>query len=378
MKFAATCLFGLEKLLGEEITELGYNRCETLDGRVIFEADLEDVPRLNINLRYAERVYIIMGEFTATSFVELFDETAKLPWEEFIGERDIFPVNGHSIKSTLTSIPDCQAIIKKAIVKRLTGAYHRSWFEETDVTYKIEFFMLKDRTWLMIDTSGAPLHKRGYRTESNSAPIRETLAAALVSIARPREDVLFWDPMCGSGTIPIEAALLMTNTAPGLYRHFAAESFRQIGADWWQDARDEAKDNIKTDCAFEVYASDISDDCVRITRDNIARAGMGKYIKAFKRDALSIVTGGRRGTVVCNPPYGERLMTPAETEKLYRDMGRHFSTLDSWQIYIISSADNFEALYGKKADKIRKLYNGMIRCGYYQYFKNFDKQKGKI
>jgi putative N6-adenine-specific DNA methylase len=360
------------------VRQLGYETSEVVDGSVSFEGDEEAIALANINLRSGERVLINMGSFKAMSFTELFDETAKLPWEEFIGEKDVFPVTGHSIKSTLTSIPDCQSIIKKAIVKRLTSVYRISWFEEIGILYKVEFFMLKDRTWLMIDTSGAPLHKRGYRTESNSAPIRETLAAALVSIARPREDVLFWDPMCGSGTIPIEAALLMTNTAPGLYRHFAAESFRQIGADWWQDARDEAKDNQKTDCAFEVYASDISDDCVRITRDNIARAGMGKYIKAFKRDALSIVTGGRRGTVVCNPPYGERLMTPAETEKLYRDMGRHFSTLDSWQIYIISSADNFEALYGKKADKIRKLYNGMIRCGYYQYFKNFDKQKGKI
>ncbi len=372
MKFAATCLFGLEKLLGEEITDLGYDRLETIDGRVIFRADIQDIPRLNINLRYAERVFIIMGEFTATSFVELFDETAKLPWEDFIGEKDIFPVTGHSIKSTLTSIPDCQAIIKKAVVKRLSAVYRKNWFEETNITYKIEFFMLKDRTWLMIDTSGAPLHKRGYRTEANAAPIRETLAAAMASIARPREDVLFWDPFCGSGTIPIEAALLMTGTAPGLNRHFAAESFPQIGADWWEDARDEARDNIKTDCSFEVYASDISDECVKITRDNIARAGMGKYIKAFKRDALSIVTGGRRGTIVCNPPYGERLMSAEETIKLYRDMGRHFKSLDNWQIYIISSADNFEELYGRRADKVRKLYNGMIRCGYYQFFKNSD------
>ncbi|MBE6543098.1 MAG: class I SAM-dependent RNA methyltransferase [Ruminococcaceae bacterium] len=377
MKFAATCLFGLEKLLGEEITELGYNRMETIDGRVIFEADVEDIPRLNINLRYAERVYIIMGEFNASSFTELFDETAKLPWEDFIGEKDVFPVTGHSIKSTLTSIPDCQSIIKKAIVKRLTSVYRVSWFEEIGILYKVEFFMLKDRTWLMIDTSGAPLHKRGYRTESNAAPIRETLAAALATIARPREDVLFWDPMCGSGTIPIEAALLMSNTAPGINRHFAAESFPQIDADWWREAFEEAHDNIKTDCCFEAYASDISEDCVRITRDNIARAGMGRYIKAFQRDALSIVTGGRRGTVVCNPPYGERLMTEEETFRLYRDMGRHFKTLDSWQIYIISSADNFEALYGRRADKVRKLYNGMIRCSYYQYFKGNIKSGAK-
>ncbi len=370
MQFAATCLFGLEKLLGEEITELGYNRTQTIDGRVIFEADVNDIPRLNINLRYAERLFIVMGCFMSSTFTELFDNTAKLPWEDFIGRDDKFPVNGHSIKSTLTSIPDCQSIVKKAIVRRLSSVYHKEWFDETGIDYKIEFFMLGDMTWLMIDTSGMPLHKRGYRTESNDAPIRETLAAAMAAISRPREDVLFWDPMCGSGTIPIEAALLMTNTAPGINRSFVSEKFPQIDQSWWSDARDEAHDNIKNDCRFEAYASDISPECVKITRDNIYRAGMGKYIKAFERDALTIVTGGRRGTIVCNPPYGERLLSPEKIKKLYSDMGKHFMTLDNWQIYIISSADDFERLYGKKADKVRRLYNGMIRCGYYQYFRN--------
>ena len=382
MLFAATCLFGLERLLGEEITSLGYDRMETIDGRVIFNADINDIPRLNINLRYAERLFIIVGCFTSSTFTELFDSTASLNWEDYIGRNDKFPVSGHSIKSTLSSIPDCQSIIKKAIVRRLSSVYHKEWFDETGIEYKIEFFMLNDRTWLMIDTSGAPLHKRGYRTEANDAPIRETLAAAMAKIARPREDVLFWDPMCGSGTIPIEAALIMTNTAPGINRTFISEKFPQIDSSWWLEAREEAQDNIRRDCKFEAYASDISPDCVRITRDNIHRSGMGGYIKAFERDALTIVTGGRRGTIVCNPPYGERLLSPEKIKKLYYEMGKHFSSLDKWQIYIISSADNFETLYGKRADKVRRLYNGMIKCGYYQYFKNdkdiFDKKTGKI
>ncbi len=378
MRFVATCLFGLEKLLGEEIVALGYDKYNTIDGRVYFVADINDIPRLNINLRYAERVYILMGEFPARTFTELFDGVNALPWEYFIGADDVFPVTGHSIKSLLTSIPDCQSIVKKAIVNRLSDAYGKSWFDETGVLYRVEFFILNDVANIMIDTSGTPLHKRGYRPESNAAPLRETLAAALATIARPREDVLFWDPMCGSGTIPIEAALLMTNTAPGLNRHFASERFHQIGADWWREARDEALDNIKKDCQFEAYASDISPECVKITRDNIHRAGMGKYIKAFRRDALTIVTGGRRGTVVCNPPYGERLMTREECDELYRSMGRHFATLDNWQIYIISSNDEFEKLYGKRADKVRKLYNGMLRCGYYQYFKKNDANEGKM
>ena len=372
MNFVATCLFGLEKLLGEEIVELGYDKYNTIDGRVCFRADMNDIPRLNINLRYAERVYILLGSFPARSFTELFDGTNALDWEYFIGAQDCFPVTGHSIKSQLTSIPDCQSIVKKAIVNRLSSVYKKSWFEETGVMYRVEFFILNDTANLMIDTSGTPLHKRGYRPEANAAPLRETLAAALAAISRPREDVLFWDPMCGSGTIPIEAALLMTNTAPGLNRHFAAERFHQIGNEWWQDAKDEALSNIKTDCGFEAYASDISPECVKITRENIRRAGMGKYIKAFERDAMTIVTGGRRGTIVCNPPYGERLMTREECDELYRKMGKHFATLDNWQIYIISSNDEFEKLYGRKADKIRKLYNGMLRCGYYQYFKKND------
>ncbi len=372
MIFVATCLFGLEKLVGEEIDALGYKRIETIDGRVTFEGALRDLPRLNINLRYAERVLIKLGEIdtdTQNPFDSLFEGVRALPLELLIKENDTFIVNGHSVKSRLTSIPACQGVVQKAIATRLSEKYHKNWFDGDGVRYSVEFFLLNNKASIMIDTTGAALHKRGYRPESNAAPLRETLAAALCRLSRPREDVLFWDPMCGSGTIPIEAAMLMTNTAPGLRRSFACEKFPFIPVKAWQDARGEAIAAIRHDSAFECYASDIDRVCVELTRENIRRAGMGGHIKAFERDALTITTGGRRGTIVCNPPYGERLLTPEECAKLYRMMGAHFRTLDNWQIYIISSMEDFEKNYGKRADKVRKLYNGMLRCGFYQYFK---------
>ena len=370
--YVATCLFGLEKLLGEEIDALGYQRIDTMDGRVTFKGDLAAIVRCNIWLRFAERVYIVMGSFQAETFEQLFQGTKNLPWENWIGARDAFPVKGHSIKSKLFSLPDCQSIVKKAVVERMKAAYRLGWFEESSVLYQIEFFIFKDRATLMIDTSGTPLHKRGYRTEANGAPLRETLAAALAAISRPREDVLFWDPMCGSGTIAIEAAMIMANIAPGMSRPFAAEKFPQISPVLWREERAKAKAAIKADAEFEVYASDIDPETVEVTKENCRRAGVTKWVKAFVRDAREIKTGGRRGTVVCNPPYGERLMTMEEAENLYRQMGRHFATLDSWQIYVLTSHEGFERLYGRRADKVRKLYNGMIPCTYYQFFKKQD------
>ena len=365
----APCLFGLEKLLGEEIDALGYRRLYTIDGRVCFEAPLDQIPRINISLRFAERVLIEIGSFSATTFTELFDGTQCLPWEHYIGRDDQFPVKGHSIQSALHSIPDCQSIIKKAVVDRLSSVYGIRRFEETGIKYQIEFFLLRDKVSLMIDTTVTPLHKRGYRPETVAAPLRETLAAAMVKLARPREDVLLWDPFCGSGTIAIEAALMMTNTAPGLNRRFAGELFPQIPMELWEEARDRALDEI-TDPQFEVYASDIDADCVRVAADSVRRAGVSRYVKVFQQDALTIRTEGRRGTIVCNPPYGERLMTVEQAEDLYRRMGKHFSTLDRWQIYVITSCESFQALYGRRADKIRRLYNGMIKCNYYQFFRN--------
>ena len=375
MKFVATCLFGLEKLLGEEIDALGLRRISTVDGRVTFEGTREDLARCNVFLRFAERVFILVGEVNTDSdrpFDALFEGVKGMPFDEYIGAEDSFVVNGHSVKSRLGSIPACQRVVQKAIATRLASRYHKTWFDGTRCVLNVEFFILNDVASLMIDTSGAPLHKRGYRPESSAAPIRETLAAALCRLARPREDVLFWDPMCGSGTIPIEAAMMVSDTAPGMKRSFALEKFPFLPRSDIERAREEAKARVKTDCAFDCYASDVDPNCVALARENVRRAGMGKYIKAFERDALAITTGGRRGTIVCNPPYGERLLTPEECARLYRAMGERFRTLDNWQIYIICSDENFEKYYGRRADKVRKLYNGMIRCNYYQFFKKQD------
>ena len=369
LKLVATCLFGLEKLLGEELDALGVRRLETMDGRIFFEGELADVARANLHLRCAEHVFILLGKFSAFSFVELFEGVKALPWEDWIGKNDAFPVKGHSIKSRLFSVPDCQSIVKKAIVDRLSSHYGVRWLAETGAKYQIEFFLFKDEAFLMIDTSGIPLHKRGYRPASGPAPLRETLAAALALTARPREDVLFWDPMCGSGTIAIEGALILANKAPGLGRSFAAEAFPQIPAQIWRDAREAAEAAIRYGSPFEVYASDIDDAILDVTYENALRAGVEEHINIFQADVRKIKKLDRRGTVVCNPPYGERLMTPAEAEALYRDMGKVFSTLSPWQIYIITSHPEFEKFYGQRADKTRHLYNGMIPCILYQYFK---------
>lgn len=371
LELVATCLFGLEKLLGEEIDALGLRRLDTMDGRVTFEGTLADIPRANIALRCAEHVFIKLAAFPATSFAELFDGVRAIEWENWIGKLDAFPVKGHAIKSKLYSVPDCQSIVKKAIVERMSAHYGVKWFAESETKYQIEFFIFKDIATLMIDTSGIPLHKRGYRPEAGPAPLRETLAAALALTARPREDILFWDPMCGSGTIAIEAAMILSNRAPGLGRSFAGEAFAALPANMWKEAREEAEGKIRHDSQYEVYASDIDEDILDVVYENALRAGVEEHLNIFQADVRKIQkpAADRRGTIVCNPPYGERLMTPQEAEQLYRDMGRAFASLSPWQIYIITSHPQFERFYGMRADKIRKLYNGMIPCNLYQYFK---------
>ena len=369
LTLVATCMFGLEKILGEEIDALGLKRLDTMDGRVTFEGTEADIPRANIHLRCAERVFVHMGAFPAHSFAELFDGTKSIPWENWIGRADAFPVKGHSIKSGLTSLPDCQSIVKKAVVERLKERYGISWFEETGVRYQIEFFIFKDVAHLMIDTSGVALHKRGYRPEAGAAPLRETLAAALVYTARPKEDILFWDPFCGSGTIAIEAAMLVSGRAPGLGRSFAGEDFANIPGALWNTAREEAQARIRTDCHFEVYASDIDEDILDITYENALRAGVEDYLNIFQADARKIRREDRKGTVVCNPPYGERMGEREEIERLYQQLGGAFRALYPWQIYVLTSSDRFDRLYGQRADKVKKLYNGMLPCYLYEYFK---------
>ena len=369
MEYVATCLFGVERMLADEIDALGYKRTDTSDGRITFEGDAAAIARCNLWLRTAERLYVKLGAFGAETFDALFEGVKALPWEEWLDRDACFPVTGHSLKSALFSVPDCQAIIKKAIVERLKGKYGLNWFGETGAKYRVEFFIFHDRATLMIDASGAPLHKRGYRLASNDAPLRETLAAALVRLSRPREGVLFRDPFCGSGTIPIEAALIMTNTAPGMLRSFAAEEFASVDKRLFALAREEAEAAKIPAEGFEAWASDIDPKFVSITKGNIRRAGVGSRVKAFVSDALDISADGRRGTVVCNPPYGERLSDRRACEELYTAMGRAFAKLGSWQIYVLSSHEDFESFYGRKADKVRKLYNGMIKCGFYQFFR---------
>lgn len=375
LELVATCLFGLEKQLGEEIDALGLRRIETIDGRVIFEGEELDVARCNVCLRCAEHVFIRVGHFDATTYDMLFEGVRALPWEEWIGKYDAFPVKGHCIKSKLYSIPDCQSIIKKAIVERMSTHYGLRWFAETETQYQIEFFLFKDHVSLMIDTSGVPLHKRGYRPQSGPAPLRETLAAAIALTARPRADVLFWDPMCGSGTIAIEAAMILSNRAPGLGREFAGERFSQLPSGIWQAAREEATAKIDTDSQFEVYASDIDDAILDVTYENALRAGVEEHLNIFQADVRKIEKKDCKGTVVCNPPYGERLMTPEEVAVLYRDMGHAFARLAPWQIYVITSHPEFERLYGQRADKTKKLYNGMIPCSLYQYFRPQERRQ---
>ncbi|MBE6554864.1 MAG: class I SAM-dependent RNA methyltransferase [Ruminococcaceae bacterium] len=369
MEFVATCLFGLEKQLGEEIDALGCRRLDTMDGRVTFEGKEEDLARANLRLRCAERVYIRVGSFPARSFTELFDGCRALPFEDYIGKDDAFPVKGHAIRSTLFSVPDCQSIVKKAVVERLGQAYGIKWFSEEGSRYQIEFFIFKDVATLMIDTSGRALHKRGYRPAAGAAPLRETLAAAMALTARPRPDTLIWDPFCGSGTIVIEAAMIERNIAPGLGRSFAAMDFDFLDQRIFRDATEEATSLIRDGEGIELYGSDIDERVLAYARENAKRAGVEDSIRFFRADARYIKKPDRRGTLICNPPYGERMMEMKEVEALYRAIGVCFAEFDPWQIYVLTSHPQFERLFGRRADKKRRLYNGMIPCDLYQCFR---------
>ncbi len=371
MLLVASCLFGMEKFVADDIDALGYKRVETIDGRVIFEAPVEAIARCNINFRYAERILVLVGSFNAYSFNDLFEGVRALPWENYIGKSDAFPVKGHSIKSKLFSIPDCQRIIKKSVVERLKARYGIAYFDESAAKVQLEFLILKDKAMLMIDTSGVGLHKRGYRPVSNSAPLRETLAAALVNMSRPREGVIHVDPFCGSGTIPIETALLVTNTAPGLFRNFAGECLGFIPQKAWRAAKEEAKAAVKP-WNTDIFGFDIDPACVAMSKDNAERAGVSKLIHFEQRDVRRFVSPleNARGTIVCNPPYGERMGEKEEAQKLYAELGKALDkSVPDWQIYVICNDDRFEQHYGRRADKTRKLYNGMIPCLFYQFFK---------
>lgn len=371
MLLVATCLFGLEGVLGEEIDKLGYKRIETIDGRVTFEAPLEAIAVCNIRLRTAERLLIKLGSFRAYTFDDLFEGTKKLNWSDYIGKNDAFPVKGHSIRSKLFSIPDCQKIIKKAVVNSLSAKYNIRIFPETGVKYQIEFFILNDVATLMIDTSGAGLHKRGYRALSGMAPIRETLASTMVKLSRMRDNVIICDPLCGSGTIAIEAAMQACNIAPGIKRSFSAEDFPILDKSVWKNERERAISEI-TEPLTKIFGSDIDPEAVELARNNARKAGVSHCVEFKVADSREFVSPieGARGTIITNPPYGERLGELSEARELYKALGRHFEkNIPSWQMYIITSDELFERYFGRRSDKKRVLYNGMIKCNLYQFFK---------
>ena len=368
LQLIATVAFGVESVVGRELKKLGYKDQFIENGRVTFAGDLEAICRTNIWLRSAERVFLRVGEFKATSFEELFENTKALPWEDWIPENGEFPVEGKSVDSKLASVSDCQAIVKKAVVERLKQKYKREWFEETGGKYKIEVGLLKDIATLSIDTSGAGLHKRGYRKLVSSAPIRETLACAMLQISRWNPDRVLLDPFCGSGTIPIEAAMIGKNIAPGLQREFAAETWNIIPASTWKKARVEALESIKVDKELRITGTDIDDKVLSLARYHSKLAGVDDSIHLQQMDVADISSRYKYGFVICNPPYGDRLNEIKEVEKLYAKMGETFKKFDTWSFYIITSHQGFEKYFGRKADKKRKLYNGRIMCNYYQFF----------
>ncbi|MGN1031141.1 MAG: class I SAM-dependent RNA methyltransferase [Butyricicoccaceae bacterium] len=371
MKYEFCCptLFGLEGIVGDELRYGGkLEDVRVENGRVLFSGDERTLIWANLWLRCAERVLLKVGECPAGSFSELFDGVYELPWHDYIPQNGAFPVKGYALDSALHSIPDCQSIIKKAVVKSLSESYGTEWFEEDGARYQIQFAIKNDVAELFLDTSGAGLHKRGYRANSNAAPLRETLAAAMVKLSRFKGRGEFLDPFCGSGTIPIEAALIASNRAPGLNRSFDAEQWDWIEPDLWQQAREEAQAAIRTG-EFRILGSDIDPDCVGLSITNARKAGVGDLVWFTKADACRLNLRDREGTLICNPPYGERLMDQRSAQELIRKFGT-VAAQSPMKQYIISSDGEFERFYGVKADKKRKLYNGMIRCDLHIYYKS--------
>jgi len=363
-------LLGTESIVSNEVVKLGYDVKSISDGKVNFIGDFEAVALANINLRSAERVMIHLGDFRAESFEELFVGIGNIPWERFIGKDDAFPVNGYSLKSKLHSVPDCQSIIKKSIVKRLSSIYSLSYFEEFGAKFPVRFSIMKDIVSVYIDTSGDSLYKRGYRENTVLAPMRETLAYSMVDMSFWRGDRPLCDPFCGSGTIPIEAALYSIGKAPGLNRKFVAESWTNIiDKNIWNDAREEAKENICDKRDAVIFASDIDEKAIRIAKKNAENAGVRHLIKFRCEDCKNIYPFKDKGVIICNPPYGERLLDVKKCQELYKIMGKKFSEFSQAKKFILTSYEDFEKYYGKKADKKRKVYNGMLKCNIYQYFK---------
>lgn len=369
LEIIVPCHFGLEAVLKKEIYDLGYEILKVEDGRVAFEGDAEAVCRANIFLRTAERVLVKAGEFTAETFDELFEGIKAIPWEDYIPKDGRFWVTkASSIKSKLFSPSDIQSIVKKAMVERLKQHYHVEWFPEDGASYPLRIFLLKDRVTAAIDTSGESLHKRGYRTMTSKAPITETLAAALILLTPWKKDRILVDPFCGSGTFPIEAAMMAANIAPGMNREFTAEQWTNlIDRQLWYDAVEEAQDQVDTDIQVDIQGYDIDGEIVKAARENAKRAGVEQLIHFQQRPVSALSHPKKYGFVITNPPYGERLEEKEALPALYTEIGQAFSRLDSWSEYLITSYEDAERYIGRKADKNRKIYNGMLKTYFYQF-----------
>lgn len=366
-RYIAPCHFGLEKTLSFEVKKIGGEDITVSDGRVMFSGDVSVCAKANIGLSTAERVGIVLGQFRAKTFDELFEGIKKLPLSEYIGRYDAFPNTGHSLNSVLKSIPACQKIIKKAMAVNLCKAYGLNTMPESGAVCQIRFSIMKDEVILTLDSSGVGLHKRGYRRDSNAAPIKETLAAGIIDIARVRENDVICDPFCGSGTLLIEAALKALNIAPGLKRSFAAEKFGFIPERVWQEARAEAAETVKHDTEFRAIGYDIDGECVKLTEMNARKAGV--KVTCERRDIKDFTSPAQQLKIITNPPYGERMLEVSAAREIYRTMGEKLLPLDGDQLYIITPDEEFEDIFGQKADKNRKLYNGMMLCRLYSYFK---------
>ena len=365
----APCHFGMEAVLKREIYDLGYDITLVEDGRVTFEGDAEAICRANIFLRTAERVLLKVGKFHAETFDELFEQTKALAWEDYLPEDAKFWVaKASSIKSKLFSPSDIQSIVKKAIVERMKEDYETDWFEEDGAAYPIRMFLMKDEVTIALDTSGASLHKRGYRTMSSKAPITETLAAALILFTPWKPGRILVDPFCGSGTFPIEAAMIAANIAPGMKREFTAEQWTNlIQPELWQEIRQEAEDMVDTDIETDIQGYDIDGDVIKAARENAKRAGVEHLIHFQQRDVADLHHPKKYGFVITNPPYGERLEEKEALPELYTAIGKAFRGLDSWSEYLITSYEDAERYIGRKADKNRKIYNGMLKTYFYQF-----------
>ena len=373
MQFIVPTLFGLEGLAGDELRRMNMENVKVEDRRVFFTGDEYALAKANICLRTAERVMIVLAQFTAKTFEELFQGVYHANLEDYIPKDGQFPVKGHCLNSQLMSVSDCQAIIKKAASKRLGEKYGMNWLPETGIKFQLHFTILNDQVTLSLDTSGQGLHKRGYRAIGNDAPLHETLAAGMIQLTRYRGREYFWDPFCGSGTIPIEAALIAKNRAPGLNRTFAAMEYPWMDKKIWDLVKEEAKSK-EFNGDYRIVGSDNDPSCVSLCFANARKAGVSDIVTFKDGDATKMPLPTDSGIIVCNPPYGERMMEQTSAQRLYAALGRHLKFANNWKQYIITSEPDFEHYFGRRSDKKRKFYNGKIQCNYYMFTDNARKK----